>query len=371
MTTMGAHGEGGIARRKDGRLQAALTMPNGRRVYRTIPRDRDQKRQRRRADAALRELVRIREADLDPAGQTLADYLRSWLRDMASTTHARVRPNTIAYYRNAVDLHIIPVLGTHRLDLLRPRHVQAWLDGVRLAPRTVAHLHATLRRALNVAVRHEIIDRNPAQYIELPKVPEFQGAPLTTAEARRLIETSAGDRLGVLWRLAIVTGLRIGELLALSWDDLVDDRLTVTGQLARLDGQWVRVPTKAARTIATIALGTGTVAALAEHRRRQAAARTPDWKFWGLMFTTASGLPLHRVTALAEFRIACDRAGISRRRVHDLRATSATLLADLGVTEDVRQARLGHSTKAMARHYAAASERQDRDAVERLEESLA
>ena len=61
---------------------------------------------------------------------------------------------------------------------------------------------------------------------------------------------------------------------------------------------------------------------------------------------------------------------VTRRRFHDLRDSNATLLADLGVPEDVRMARLGHSTKAMARHYAAASVTQDRQAVELLAEAL-
>jgi len=130
---MGLHGDGGITRRKDGRLQVSITMPNGRRAYRTIARDKDAKRQARRAEDVRRELVRIREADLDPAGQTVADYLRSWLRSMTSATHARQRPNTVAAYRNAVELHIIPVLGGYRLERLSERHIQAWIDGLRAA----------------------------------------------------------------------------------------------------------------------------------------------------------------------------------------------------------------------------------------------
>ena len=129
----GLHGDGGITKRKDGRLQVSITMPNGRRAYRMIPRDKDPKRQAKRAEDVRRELVRIREADLDPAGQTVADYLRSWLRSMTSATHARQRPNTVAAYRNAVELHIIPVLGGYRLERLSERHIQAWIDGLRAA----------------------------------------------------------------------------------------------------------------------------------------------------------------------------------------------------------------------------------------------
>lgn len=370
METVGEHGAGGWTRRQDGRIQVSLTMPNGKRAYRMIARDKDAKRQVRRAQDALRELVRIREADLDPAGQTVTDYLRSWLRSMTSATHARVRPNTIAHYTNAVELHIIPKLGAYRLERLSERHVQAWIDGLAASPQSISHYRAALRRALNVAVRQRILSRNVAVAVDLPNIADFEGAPLTADEARRLLESSASSTLGPLWRLAVVTGLRVSELLALSRNDLDGNRLAVRAQLARVDGEWVRVPTKAARALDVISLDAATVALLDEHKKRQAEARTPDWKYWGLLFTTPTGLPLHRGTVLTAFGEACDQAGIPRRRVHDLRMTTATLLADLGVTEDVRQARLGHSTKAMARHYAKASERQDREAVERLAEAV-
>src|SRR6185369_1041540 len=116
---------------------------------------------------------------------------------------------------------------------------------------------------------------------------------------------------------------------------------------------------KADRAIERIAIDRATVDLLRAHKLRQAAERQPGWRYWGLAFVSVHGNPIHRTEALRAFHAACDAAGIARRRMHDLRGTSATLLADLGVEEDVRQARLGHATRAMSRHYAKASERQD------------
>lgn len=411
MPSVGLHGEGGIAKRPDGRLQVSLTMPNGRRVYRMIARDKDPKRQAKRAEDVRRELVRIREADLDPAGQTVADYLHSWLRSMTSATHARVRPNTIAHYRNAVELHIIPVLGGYRLERLSERHIQAWIDGLRASPQSIAHYRAALRRALNVATRQRIIARNPAIAVDLPDVPGFRAAPLTAAEAHDLLSATAGDRLAALWRLAILTGLRSGELLGLSWDDVdlggndgtgprtvgtgtrgeVPERavgsangprrpgvasvphapsITVRAQLQRQAGAWVRAEPKANRSLERVAIDSATAQALAAHKLRQAAERQPDWPYWGLVFTTPRGYPIHRREVLEAFRLACDRAGVARRRFHDLRGTSATLMREIGIDKEVRKARLGHSTDDMAEHYSRASVSQDRDAVERLAEAV-
>lgn len=134
MANVGRHGEGGVTRRKDGRLQVAITLTSGRRLYRTIPRLSDPKRQRELAERTRRELVAIREAELDPSGQTVAVYLRSWLASMASAVNPRIRPNTLAFYTTIAEKHLIPALGEVRLENLRERHVQAWLDGLALSP---------------------------------------------------------------------------------------------------------------------------------------------------------------------------------------------------------------------------------------------
>jgi integrase len=368
MPMMGEHGRGGITPRSDGRLQVALTMPNGRRAYRMIPKMDDRKRQKRLAEDALRQLVDAREADLDPAGQTLAVFLRSWLASMTSATHVRIRPNTLAFYTIIAEKHVIPVLGDYKLDRLSERHVQSWLDGLRVSPQYVSHCRAFLRRVLNVAYRQRIITRNPAIAVELPPIPEYRANTMTADEVHRLLDATRDDRLAALWRLAAVTGLRVGELCALSWDDVDVAAATVTvrTRLAREDGEWVRVAPKADRDLERIAIDEETAAVLDAHRVRQAAERTPEWRYWGLLFTTPAGNPLDRHAVLAAFRLACDKAGIARRRVHDIRHSNATILRDLAVDKDIRKARLGQSSDRMADRYGKASERQDRAAVEKL-----
>lgn len=372
MTTMGAHGQGGITRRKDGRMQVAITLVSGQRLYRTIPRLTDPKRQAKLAKDALRELIAIREAELDPAGQTLEAYLRSWLADMASATNARLRPNTLAFYRIIAAKHLVPVLGEYPLHRLREAHVQAWIDGLGISPQYVSHCRAFLRRVLNVAVRQRILERNPAVGVELPKIPRYRPATMTAAEVRSVLAATAGDRLGALWRVAAVTGLRSSELAGLSWDDVDAERrlVTVTARLARQNGEWVRVAPKADRALERLALDADTAAAIEAHRVRQAAERTADWPYWGLVFTTAGGYPLDRGTLLDEFHRACDRAGVARRRVHDLRHTNNALMRDAGVAKDVRKARQAHATDVMDDRYGGPSEALDRDAADRLGEAL-
>jgi integrase len=356
---MGLHGQGTVAELPDGRFKVAVTMADGRRVWRRA-------RTRKAAEKIRRELVDRRELELDPGGQTLAEWLRSWLASLADGR--RVRRRTLDHYAMIAESHIIPTLGRVKLERLSERAIQAWLDADPGSPRTVSHHRAVLRRALNVAVRQRVIARNPAIAVELPRVGEYQGDPLSLDEVRALF--ALDDRMTPLWRLAIDTGLREAELLGLTWDDIGPDAVTVTSQLQRIDGEWVRTPTKAARSLAEIAISPATARALEAHRARMAEDRTPEWAYFGHVFVTPAGRPYHGKELLAAFHAACDAAGLRRRRFHDLRHTAATLMRDLGVSEDTRQARLGHSTTAMARHYGRASTDQDRRAADVLGEAL-
>ena len=341
------------------RWRVAVTMADGRRVWRTA-------RSPREAERIRRQLVEARELDLDPTRQTLAAYLRSWIASLRDARHQRVRPRTIEHYELIVERHIIPALGRLKLAAVTARRVQAWLDADTGAPRTVAHHRAVLRRSLNVAVRQRLLPYNPATLVELPRPRSDAARPLSLDEVHALLAATSGDRLHALWRLAIVTGLRQGELLGLAWDDVDGATVAVRHQLQRLDGSWVLTPPKAARSLARVALDAGTAAALEDHRRRMAAERTPDWQYHGLVFVTPAGQPWHQSEVLRHFHDACDAAGIPRRRFHDLRHTAATVLREVGVAEDARMARLGHSTTQMARHYAGASEAQDRAAADSL-----
>lgn len=393
--TMGEHGQGSVVpvtvTRKDGstvtRQRIAVTMADGRRVWRRAKTPRE-------AERIRRGLVEARELDLDPTRQTLAAWLRSWIESLRDAKRQRLAPRTLDHYAMIVEQHIIPGLdpagqlprddkdrqyipdvmpkGKLPIAKVTERRIQAWLDASEGSARTIHHHRAVLRLALNRAVRQRLIAHNPAagKSIELPEV-EWHGAkPMTIDEAHRLLEAAEGSRWYPLWRLAIVTGLRYGELMGLTWDDVEPGSVVVRAQLQRIKGRWVRRETKTARTIERVSIGPRTSAALERHRLAMAEERTPEWQYFGHVFTDERGDPHDHKRVLSAFHAACDAAGIPRRRFHDLRGSSATMLRALDVPEDTRMARLGHSTTDMARHYGKASERQDREAVERLEEAI-
>jgi len=365
---MGEHGQGTITKLPNGRFRIVVTMADGRRVWRRA-------RTPREAERIRTGLVEARELDLDPSRQTLAGWLRSWIASLRDAKRQRLAPRTLEHYAMIVERHIIPGLDPKAkvpLARITERKIQDWLDASEGSPRTIHHHRAVLRLALNRAVRQRLLVRNPAagRAIELPDAAWHGAKPLTVDEARALLESSASSRWHPLWRLAIVTGLRYGELMGLTWDDIEPGAIVVRAQLQRIAGSWVRRSTKTARAVERIAIDAKTAAILERHRLAMALERTDDWAYFGHVFTDERGQPHDHKRVLTAFHEACDAAGIPRRRLHDLRGSSATLMRGLGVAEDARMARLGHSTTDMARHYGRASEAQDRDAVEKLAEAI-
>lgn len=364
---MRERGTGTIVELPTGGFRVAVTMADGRRVWRRA-------RTVRQADRIRASLVEARELDLDPSRQTLAGWLRSWIDSLRDAKRQRLAPRTLEHYAMIVERHIIPGLdpkGRLPLTKVTAAKVQAWLDRSEGSARTIHHHRAVLRLALNRAVRQRLLAYNPAsgKAIELPDA-DFRGAkPITAAEARALLG-HADPRWLPLWRLAIVTGLRIGELMGLTWDDVEPGAITVRAQLQRIGGEWVRRPTKSARTVERIAIDAETSAILERHRRRLAEERTDAWRYFGHVFVSERGEPYHHRTAYTAFLAACDAAGIPRRRLHDIRHGNNEILKELGVARDVRMARHGHSTTEMDARYGRASEAQDRDAAERFAEAI-
>jgi integrase len=155
----------------------------------------------------------------DAGTLTLGEYLDGWLQDVKGT----VRHSTHERYEYAIGPHIKPALGRIKLRDLTSAQVR-WFYRERLdsglAPATVHKLHVALHKALKAAVADGLIPRNAAAGIKLPRITREEIDPLNQEEVLRLLEAAHGDRLEALYVLAIHTGMRQGELLALKWDDV-------------------------------------------------------------------------------------------------------------------------------------------------------
>lgn len=174
------HGEGSIKQRPDGRWEARVSLPGGKRrsFYGTT---------RKEAQDQLRAALRDIDAGLDLAAgrQTVGHFLEEWLADVVAP---KLAPKTISSYRDVVRVHVKPALGHHQLAKLTPQHVQAMMSaqtGAGLSPRTVAYTRAVLRIALNRALRWGLVQRNAAALTDArPDRYEPSDAPDAGAGAR-------------------------------------------------------------------------------------------------------------------------------------------------------------------------------------------
>jgi integrase len=205
-----------------------------------------------------------------------------------------------------------------------------------------------LRAALNKAVKWGFVARNVATLVDTPGSEQQEMRFLAPEEARQFLEAIRGDRLEALYTVALAIGLRPGEALGLRWQDvnLEAGILTVQVALQRVDGVAQLVELKTRRSRRSLALPPFAVAALAAHRARQEEDRRlagDTWEEYDLVFTTRRGRPLGPRNVIRSYRRMLRRAGISHRRLYDLRHTCASLLLVQGVHPRVVMDILGHS----------------------------
>jgi len=281
----------------------------------------------------------------------LGAYLDEWL--------AGARPN-LAYstargYGLNINRHIKPSLGQVGLTDLNPamiRKLYAKLTAAGLKPRTVRYVHATLRRALAVALLDGLITRNPALGVLPPRIEPAEVTVLDEREAWRLLSAAQDSSIEPAVALALLCGLRRGEILGLRWGDVDLDRGTaiVRQTIQRQTGQGLVAQTvKTHRSRRMVELSGYVVAVLRKAKRAQAQSRLiagPAWDDLDLITTTAHGTPLDPGELSATFRTVLGQAGLPLMRLHDLRHTHASHLLRAGVDIKTIQERLGHSSPA-------------------------
>jgi integrase len=235
-------------------------------------------------------------------------------------------------------------LGRVELARMQPSDVEAWIGDVLAQGRkasTVALWRRVLVMALTDAERDGLITRNAARLSRPPRQSESPPRALTADERTRLVAAARADAtIGPVVLLALSTGLRRGELLALRWEDVGPSSVTVTGSLTLGPrGDWIRSEPKTRRARRTVGLPAMGRDALV--RQREAAEGSP-WVFPG-----PTGEPFDPRNFTYAYKALTARAGLSGVRLHDLRHTAATLALAAGLpVRDVADA-LGHSSPSI------------------------
>lgn len=267
---------------------------------------------------------------------TFSAFAEQWLRDYA---RVQVKPSTLLNYRSMMQSSLIPFFGNRKLSSIRTADVQRYVSG-RMASgvkaATVQKALIMLKGMLKQAVQWDYLRENPALAVKAPRREHTEMDCLTPAEIHVFL-AALDDQWQPLFLTAILTGMRLGELLALMWSDIDWNGSTIRVRRSVWQGKFQEPKTR--NSVRTIGMTPTLATALLEHKMRA------PWNEHDLVFTTAAGEMIdqanlrHRV-----FEQALRVAGLRKMRIHDLRHTFASLLINQGENLKYVQQQLGHAS---------------------------
>lgn len=397
-------GSGSIYKRSDGLWAASITLPEdpvtGKRRRRVVT-----SKSRSTVITKLRELRK----ELDKSGDlpTSSPRLSAWLEAWDKRHLATLKPSSAKSSRRIVALYIEPPLGKIRLDRLTPADVYRMhdyvTDDLKLSSSTANHAHRILRKALTDAMRQGLISRNVATLVDPPRLAVAERAQLTADQARTVLQKHAADpHLTLRLAVAFLTGMRPGEILGLTWGAIDLDRgiITVEWQLQALtyshgcdpvcgksraascpdrrfdipDGQDIEqlrgslhlLRPKSRKGWREIPIAPLLLDMLKVYKKEYARHHER-----GLVFVRDDGHPIPREQDWKEWKAAMEAAGVPAITPHEARRTTATLLFELGVPEQVRMAILGHASATVTQGYTHVADREAIAAMGSLGDLLA
>jgi integrase len=281
---------------------------------------------------------------------TLSEFTEQWLRDYAKPNLA---PTTYQGYEGIYRSGIAPVLGNILLKNLGPNHIQEYIASKLssgLSNTTVRHHITFLHSILETAVKWQLLIRNPVDSVTMPKIVKHEMKILDEQEAERILLEVQDTKYYPIFNLALYTGVRQSELLALQWSDvdLLMAELSVSKSSHWLNtGEYIIKSTKTAKSNRRIALSPDTCIMLRQHLENEMDKCSKSGiKFTNdrLLFCEWDGKPLNPDTVTRHWKRIIARLNYPHIRFHDLRHTHASWMLKKGISPKVIQERLGHAT---------------------------
>jgi integrase len=318
---------------------------------------------------------------LEPSKTTLAQFLERWLEHMK----AQVSPKSHARYSELARKNIVPLLGNIIMTKLRAEaidaaYAKALASGRRdgrggLSPQTIIHMHRVLKKALSQAVKWELLIRNPVDAASPPKANRGKMNTYDLDQTAELIEGMRPTRMLVPTLLAVLCGMRRGEIAALRWENVdLNTRQLAVLESAEQVGSKVRYKMPKSGKGRTLELSASMVEELRAHRLRQA-----EELLWvGIILSDntfvvaqADGTPLQPDTLTQDWFRKLAVTTLPRIRFHDLRHAHATHMLANGVHPKVASERLGHSKIGITLDlYSHVLPGMEADAAERVDAAL-
>ena len=369
MTKKRGNNEGCISKRKDGKWCAAITTG--------ADEDGKQKRKfyygktRQEVAEKLNQAVHdISKGTFTPTNKIkVSEWLQTWLFDYKKSS---VRPSTFGNYEMFIRVHLTPAIGGLLLKDLAPQHLQRLfneklvsgkVDGSGgLSAASVRYMYVVIHEALDQALINSLVTRNVSNATKLPQIKKTKVEVFTVESQMKFLAILAGERLKAAFILALGTGVREGELLALPWMDVDlkagtisieqtvrrcktfdEDSLTKT--------ELIFGPVKTDAGYRSIPLPAGVLRELKAHKKRQLTEKLAAGELWeesGLVFTTELGKVVEPRNFLRRYYQLLEKAKLEHLKFHAAgRHTFATRLLEANEHPKVVQELLGHAKFAV------------------------
>lgn len=338
------------------------------------------------AEAALAQILAELQTDgfIRPTPKTLAEHMTEWLKQREDLERCNLK--TLERYREDLNRYVLPRIGHVKLQSINPLHLEQLYAALRatggrkgsqLAPKTVRNIAGILHAALGAAVRWKLIPRNPADSCETIPVPHNERRALGGDETRLLLDALKGHWLYALVYLGFATGMRRGEMLALTWPDVnfLEKRLNVSKSLLQTKERLSIKPPKNGKP-RIVELWDSSVEVLMFHREQQADMRRQFGCSYrldlDLVFASPDGDFLKPDSITAKVCLMTKKAGLKGVSLHTLRHSHGSQLLSAGIPLPTVSKRLGHSnTQITASVYSHALPEDEQRAAKAWDDKLA
>ena len=316
------------------------------------------------ASAALRDLTSQvdKQEYIEPQKMTVAQWLDIWL----DTYTKHIKPGTLIQYRGYVKNHIVPAIGKIQLCKLQPHHIQGMVNSLKyqgrkkdgeISAKTRKNVHGCISAALYKAVEIKYLKDNPATGCTIPRDETETNEeihPFTTDELNAFLQAIETARFKDIYNFALNTGMRLSEILGLSWSkvDFSRNKITVDSQLLMLrerGGKRSPGQTKNSKT-RSFKVAPQVITLLNSVKKKQAANKLKAGEVWNneydLVFTDEIGGTIPHSSVEHEFKLIVKGIEADYHRFHDLRHTFATLAIQNGADIKTLSEALGHYSVA-------------------------
>ena len=293
-----------------------------------------------------------------PCKLSVAEWMAVWAQDYL----VGIKASTAYLYKRTIELYIEPHLGHIRLDTLNAHTVQHFYNELAkpskpevapLSAKSIKNIHGVLHKALKQAVLTGYLRTNPSEACILPRIIRKEMRPLEEDQVAVFLREVQGHPHEYLYKIALFTGLREGELLGLMWDcvDFEKGTILINKQLRRSQrkgGTYYFSPPKnnKSRTITPAPYVMKLLQAQKVQQAEQRLMAGPAWEASGLVFTNEFGRYVSYRAIFDIFKRIVKRIGLPDARIHDLRHTYAVNCIRAGDDIKTVQSNLGHATAA-------------------------